>query len=201
MDVDLFLAAARVAASRTASITFWSDSDAPSDEVREPCLCTQDLDAPLDEVDRMLRSDDPDEVKEISARLKEHANGRCLYCKGEGVVVDRIRREVELNWSNANALAVLEVLGLEPDYSGSITVPEARRAVMRAKSRSSLSEFERPEEVLTRPREVEEGVTELHSPYLHSFSQSEDEIRRKIERFETLVREAEANGAKNILWG
>jgi hypothetical protein len=76
-----------------------------------------------------------------------------------------------------------------------------KRALIRAKNRSSLEKFERPDEVLTRPRKTEEGVTELHSPYFYSHGLDKYNIEDRLKSFERLVKEAEANGAKNIVWG
>jgi len=155
----------------------------------------------LSEIDEMLRSNNPEEVEEIKNKLEEYAHGDCRYCGGSGVHITKVRRETEINLSNSNAMAILEVLGIKPDYDGSISLPEAKRALMKAKSRSSLKKFERPEEILTRPREIEEGVTELHSPYFYGQGLSESDIKERLEKFEKLIKEAEANGAKNILWG
>lgn len=199
--MDLSRIASRVAASRTASISFWSDSDSGFDEVTEPCLCAQGSEEPFYELEDMLGSEDPEKVEKAKEALAESAEKACPYCRGTGVHARKVRREREINWSNTNAMAMMEVLGIEPEYSGSMTVPEARRAIMKAKSRSSLKKFERPEENLTRPRETEDGVTELHSPFFYSQGLSEADIRERMESFEALVDEASANGAKNVMWG
>jgi hypothetical protein len=149
----------------------------------------------------MLDSGDPELEKAAREEAAKHTDFQCYGCKKTGIEKTKEKQEFEFNYSNSNALAMLEVLGLPPEYNGEISIPEMKRALIRAKNRSSLEKFERKEEILTRPRETEEGVTELHAPYFYSTGLSEYDIKDRLKSFERLLKEAEANGAKNIIWG
>lgn len=70
-----------------------------------------------------------------------------------------------LNVTNANARALLDLLGFEPggDFSGSVPMAEARRAVIRARVLDRTPErYTRPIEVVpSRARRREDGAVEL----------------------------------------
>lgn len=200
--------------SKIASITFWSDSPIEIEELEKICACTDFSSGEgetynqnygrKEELQKMLESGDPEKEKIAREEAAKHADKQDIYgggCKGTGIETTKEKPELQLNWSNSNALAMLEVLGLPPEYNGEVSMPEMKRALIRAKNRSSFERFERKEEILTRPRKIEEGVTELHAPYLYSMGLSESSIKERLESFEKLIKEAETNGAKNIVWG
>lgn len=193
--------ASRVASFKIASISFWSDAESEGEEVKELCFCVERASLSYGELHAMLNSGDPEKNKKAKEILRMASEEDCGGCDGTGFMTGTVMNDHGITWSNTNALALLEILGLEPDYSGSMTVPEAKRAVMRAKNRSNVKRFERQDDVVRRHRETEDGVTELNAVKFYSKGLSESDIKGKIDQFESLVNSAEAEGAKNINWG
>lgn len=199
--MDITKIVSRIASFRIASISFWSDAESEVKEVREPCFCVERADFSYGELTSMLNSADPGKIKKAEETLRRFGDSDCGGCNGLGFMTEEIRNEQGITWSNTNALALLEILGLEPEYGGSMTIPEAKRAIMRAKNRSNLKKFERQDVDIRRHRKVDDEVTELNSPKFYSKGLSEADIKEKISQFESLVNEAESEGAKNINWG
>jgi hypothetical protein len=211
----LFRIASRISI-RIASITFFSDSPAEIKEKEKICMCVdfstgegetyKPHSGKKKELQEMLESGDPEKEKIAREEAAKNSDpirykNKCFYCKGTGIETEKEKQDFEINYSNSNALAMLEVLGLPAEYNGEISIPEMKRALIRAKNRSSLEKFERPSETLTRLRKTEEGVTELHSPYFYSQGLDKHDIEDRLGSIERLVKEAEANGAKHIVWG
>jgi hypothetical protein len=105
-----------------------------------------------------------------------------------------------INWCNQNALTMLQVLGLPTEAYGTVSVHRARRAVIRARSRSSLSGFARPEEVIYgQPRN---GGTAVELRPVRGFigGLAEDQIAERIQAFHHFVEASAARGATEISW-
>lgn len=91
-----------------------------------------------------------------------------------------------LNVNNANAAALLSALGFDwRTFGGECSVPEARRAIIRAKNRRSLSAFTRQE--ASGPRHFQPGFTE-------------EDLLERIDRFAEFVENNARIGAKVIRW-
>lgn len=199
--MDITKIVSRIASFRIASISFWSDAESEVKEVREPCFCVERASLSYGELTSMLNSGDPEKNKKAKEILRMTSEEDCGGCGGTGFMTGTVINNQEITWSNTNALALLEILGLEPEYGGSMTIPEAKRAIMRAKNRSNLKKFERQDVDIRRHRKVDDEVTELNSPKFYSKGLSEADIKGKIDQFEGLVNKAESEGAENINWG
>jgi hypothetical protein len=127
-----------------------------------------------------------------------------------------------MNLHNANARALLAALGLATpahhcdataslesmaarselnELLGSCTLPEARRALLRARN-TDLSALERPGElVYGAPRQAEDGSIELRPLRCVSGGLDLEGLRRRLDDFERLVARAAALGAPGISWG
>lgn len=137
----------------------------------------------------------------IRQDLKENASPHCPSCKGTGIESVAQDDAPSMNLANGNAMILLKVLGLPTEYAGEISVPEARRALIKAMSRSSVTEFERPQRIEHgKPREIEPGVMDLKP--LRYFDQGVDEnrIRDYIKRFAEFVSEVIQKGGTKIYW-
>ena len=162
---------------KVASITFVSDADVPTLTEMSPCLCTQDSDKFVQWHEYGVG---PKE------EMREAANPDCVVCKGTGV--ESFERDLgpSLNMSNSNAYALLAVLGLPLEPNGEISIPEARRALMKARSRSSFNQFTREPESGNRFWDAGFGT---------------DDIEERLDRFENIINHAVEHGGKNIRWG
>lgn len=178
------------------SITFDSDVHRDIEEKEEPCLCAQMAEGWSDFYEGRR-------TPALRAQLKQEANPSCPFCKGTGI--ENASHEVgnpTLNLSNDNALTLLKILGLPADHVGEISIPEARRAIMRAMSRSSYQEYERPEETqYGKPREVSPGVVNLKPLRWHDPGLSAEKIKAYVTRFADFVAQVIQRGGSKIHWG
>jgi len=113
----------------------------------------------------------------------------------------------DLNLSNMNACSLLKLIGLEPmgpdGMVGEVTVPEMRRAIMRA-----VNTFDkrapgcvRAEEVVYgKPRENDDGTVELHPVRIHSRGIDEAYLSERLAQLATCVETLVKKGATHIVW-
>lgn len=175
------------------SVTFLSN--APGDKIRktEPCLCTQMCGA----FSAMMRGEDSPEIR---ASLRAEANPHCYMCHGEGVEVVTTSTAPELNLCNDNAKRLLAALGLDDIY-GEISLPEARRAIIRAKN-TNLEDLVRNEVVeYGTPRDNYDGTVEMRPLRYHSAPLTLEGLQERIERFAAFVEDSAKLGATQIYWG
>lgn len=168
------------------SITFRSDAPETTKLVEEHCLCAQ-------MVEGFMGNATPE-------ALRAAANPRCIHCGGTGVEKVPQSDGPSINFANANGIALLRALRLGMAYTGDITIAEARRAIIRARS-SSLAPFVRLEQKLIgKPVERVPGVVEARPLRAFDPGLSEEGLSERIERFAAFVEAAAARGAANIHW-
>lgn len=96
----------------------------------------------------------------------------------------------ELNFCNANARALLDVMNLaskDDGFGGETDIATARRGIIRARNRRSLADFVRSE-ANARAREIVSPLTE-------------EGLRERLDRFEAFVEASARLGATRITWG
>lgn len=145
------------------------------------------------------------------AELAACASADCPICGGTGVEPG-FARELTLNLSNWNARALLGLLGLTGEH-GTVGLPEARRAVMRARAT-----FERRAAQLVGGSHLgplgealcAEGVRVVHEgnvarilrgPQVITNELDADGLAERLERFAAFVETAGAMGATELRWG
>ena len=177
------------------SINFHANiTDANITNSDSPCLCAQMADMWVDAMDGHWS-------EAVKANLASEANPKCPFCKGTGIEAVRESDAPVLNLANGNAVLLLGALGLDSAPSGELSVPEARRAIIRARSRSDLTPFTREQEtVYGRPRANEDGSVELRPVRLSSMGVDKERVASYIERFASLVEESADRGATTIFW-
>jgi len=177
------------------SITFTANiTDPNSHSVSEPCLCAQ-----MAESFSAAMGGDFSEA--VTADLQANAQDGCPWCKGTGVETREQDDSPELNLNNDSAQRILAVLGIPFDHCGEISLPEARRAVLKALNSSGVSALERPEEaVYGRPRAQEDGSVALRPLRSYSPPLTTEDILSRVRRFSALVEEAASRGATQISW-
>jgi hypothetical protein len=177
------------------------DSDLPRDieEKQEPCMCAQ-------MAEHWTAFYEGRDTPDIRYNLKSEANPKCFHCHGTGV--ETVGHEVgipTINLNYRNAKVLFEILGINingPDgMVGEITIPEARRAVMRGRSKQNLAKFIAPEcKQYGKPREIEPGVIDMRPLRMFECGLTEDKIRSMIQEFAALVLEVSHRGATKIFW-
>jgi len=178
------------------SITFYSNATEFRTYTDEsPCLCVQNAES-------FIAAMSGDLSEPVRADLQANADPTCHICKGTGIEVNELDDRPEINWANDNARAILGALGVAFDECGDLSVADARRALMRARSRGDLSPFTRPEEVVHgRPRANEDGSVELRPVRSWGGALNAAGIRDRVEQFARFVEESATRGATTILWG
>lgn len=111
----------------------------------------------------------------------------------------------EVNLSNMNAAAFLRFLGIDPGSEqglcGEITVPEARRAIIRARATGDRKVGGFTRESRSYGNLVVDGVVQLGVPRVHEQGIDESYFKRTLARFEVLVEAVAELGATHISWG
>jgi hypothetical protein len=176
------------------SITFSSDVKGNITNKSEPCLCAQMAETWSD----FYHGED---TPAIRAALKAEANPQCPLCKGTGIEKVSHEDSPHMNLANANAEILFKVLNIPFDSIGELTIPEARRALIKAMSRSSVKEFERPDHIeYGKPREVEPGVVDLKPLRVFGPGVNEEKIHEYIKRFGEFISEVIQKGGTKIYW-
>lgn len=179
------------------SLRFSPVVEEPGPDHEEACLCSQLMPGwPAVASGRV-----PLSHPGVRGTLSEHADPECLRCFGSGVETVFGEDPVALNVAGDNGQVLLAVLGLKPEPYGELTLPEARRALMRARNRPSLASFARGDVEVRGPRgSRSDGAVELGLRF-RCGGLSEERIRQYLDRFEEIVRVAQERGADRIVWG
>ena len=130
----------------------------------------------------------------------------CSRCHGTGKTEEEVSDAPELNVSNANGYAIQEMLGLDPDYSGTIynkDLPQIMRRLIELKNKGS-SEYTQEPSVSRGPMRKskdDQGITKI-SPGAtsHDFGRSQGQVDRYIDELIKMVQFAQKNNA-HISWG
>lgn len=176
--MDKLLKLAKLYFIKCASVTFYTDIPDTGLPVVEPCLCTQTHENFNDWVIYGAGAE---------KEMQMAADPNCYVCHGSGIESYNRSTKPELNFSNDNAVSILGALGLPTyDLYGKISIHEARRALIKAKNRSSLNKFTR--EPIKTNRIFDAGL-------------NENDISERLNRFEKFLENSIADGATKIHWG
>jgi hypothetical protein len=109
-----------------------------------------------------------------------------------------------VNWSNANAAILFDLLGVGEYQYGEAPLADVRRAIVRA--RATLERrgphLERPETVTYGPpRENADGTIELRPVRVWSKGLNTNGMRDRLDAFERAVHDLARRGATHITWG
>lgn len=170
-------------------------------------MCAQQAPRFCDEFDGRVTLD------EIRAELAEHAHAECPVCSGTGVLSRREDVWPELNLANANAFAIMRMVGVAPDYCGTLA-HEALTSVVRGALRALNSEVTRAPHLL---ESVVEPAQASHSAVVNDGGQArivqvggrcearwggrdDDYLVDRARRLLDLLRFAQEQG-EGITWG
>jgi len=190
------------------SITFYNNVDSNWKEKLTPCYCAERNSCEDDEMQSFItdvvldRASDEEKISGFD-KLKDFAQPDCELCHGEGS--SQIRDwnpTININWSNANCYAILRLLGVKEDDlpSGSMTLPEIRRALLKALN-SDVSKAVRSEEIIHgKPREISPGVTEMRPLRMFDSGLSQHDIKDRLDKLTKFVAMSIEQGATEIYW-
>jgi hypothetical protein len=172
------------------SISFTHDKHVNSTGKLEHCMCAQLAPG------WMTSSAKPEDIK-------RHANKRCPHCKGTGWEEGFIAPPLTI--SNSNAWAFMDLAGIARPgnaWQGSLTLPEARRALMvgRARFDRVACQLERPTGYTFTMPAVVNGTVVLRPLKSVEFGLSREMLALYLEAFALLVDDAIKEGATEILW-
>ncbi len=130
----------------------------------------------------------------------------CDRCGGKGVTLEVRSSAPELEVSNSNGYAIQEMLGLQPDYSGTIyhkDLPMIMRKLILLKNKGSKDHIVAPSTSKgpMRTGTSQQGITQISpGPTMHDLGRSQSQVDRYIEKMIELVQFAQKNNA-HISWG
>ena len=177
------------------SITFDSDCKRTSYAKQEPCLCAQMS-------QYFTEFFNGRDLPHIRRDLNANADPNCPRCHGSGIEGVPYDDAPTINLASDNATILFQLLGMDHRAVHEMTLPEARRALMRACSRSNLQDFTRPEQKIKHdPREISPGVFDI-TPKIRFIDPGVDtqRIKEYLERFAEFLHKVSNKGAKKIFW-
>jgi hypothetical protein len=113
-----------------------------------------------------------------------------------------------LNWSHGTAAALWPLLGLPLEAGavppvGEVSIPEARRAIIRARARFGRLAPQLAREAVVEygpPREGDDGTIELRPLRYFAAGLDEAGIARRLDAFERFVGAMAERGATHLTW-
>jgi len=183
------------------SVTFGCREERPGEYVRVVCLCAQEADrwGAAFRDPRLL--DDP----AVQAELRGEADPECEHCEGSGVELEQPPDPAWFNVCNETARALFGALGVPSGGAlgmlGELPLPEARRALIRARNRPLAPFLRAPSIVRGGPVFRGDGLIALSPLRSVDDGLSEEDLRHWLDRFGQLVEEAARRGAGSVCWG
>jgi hypothetical protein len=150
------------------------------------------------QTDAVLNNTDSEENRYYLGLI---AKDNCSMCDGKGWLYKDELPET-INFANANAAAILTLMGYSGDqlYHHSVPISEFKRRLIYANNRDK-SRVERSDYIEHgKPREISPGVIEMKPVRVMSKGLSVDDIQERLDRLFAFVKEAEDNNATEIYW-
>jgi hypothetical protein len=174
-------------------LTFTTDlpeRDAPHGS----CTCTQNAPRFYEAVD--LDVDERPFPWDLCVHLRAHAAPECAHCEGSGLVPGAPARDTYIQFADWSPLTA--ALGIP--CSGACTLPEARRAVIRALT-ANLDGLYRPDLVVhAPPRAQPDGTIALRPVKARVRGTTAEDIRDRVRRLADFVERSARSGAKELRW-
>lgn len=130
----------------------------------------------------------------------------CGRCNGKGKMQEPVSDAPELSVSNSNGFAIQEMLGLEPDDSGTIynkDLPKIMRRLIQLKNKGSSEYTQEPStsQGPMRKTQTDQGITKIsRGPTMHDYGRSQGQVDRYIDELIKIIKFAQENDA-HISWG
>ena len=136
----------------------------------------------------------------------ERSREDCIACGGTAKQTFPVSTAPELNVSNTNGLAIQEMLGLDPDYSGLIThdqLPNLLRKLIKLKNTQEPQQYVEPEKIIPgdRYRYDDNGITKIgRSTNIIHGGRSLSQVHRYIDELIKIIQFAQNHNAA-LSWG
>jgi hypothetical protein len=128
----------------------------------------------------------------------------CDMCKGKGTREEWASDAPELNVSNSNAFAILDMLGInDPDYSGKIDnkdLPDIMRKLIILKNKGS-EEYTEPGSIsggnMQKYKDPQTGLDKIgrRGPMMYNMGRSSSQVERYIDKLIEIIKFAQQNNA------
>jgi hypothetical protein len=130
----------------------------------------------------------------------------CGYCHGKKTYTKHGSTAPELNVSNVNGWEIQKMLGLDPDYAGTIynkDLPNVMRKLIRLKNQGVEQHTQAPsvEQGKATHWKDDRGISHIIAgPKMHDAGRSNEQVMRYVDKLIELVQFAQKNNA-HISWG
>jgi len=130
----------------------------------------------------------------------------CGYCHGKKTYTKHGSTAPELNVSNVNGWEIQKMLGLDPDYAGTIyhkDLPNIMRKLIQLKNQNTSQHTQEPstDKGSMRKSVDDRGITSIsRGPTMHDMGRSQSQVDRYIDTMIEIVRFAQKHNA-HISWG
>lgn len=141
---------------------------------------------------------------------KYYDEANCEYCKGKGKNYEFVSDAPEMNVSNSNGFKIIDMLGLEEDYSGHVDnkdLPAVMRRLLQLKNQPEKGTgIEHPGTVTNRNKlfryKDQDGMDQIgrQGPVIYNFGISESQARQYVDQLIKIVKFAQDNDA-DFGWG
>lgn len=129
----------------------------------------------------------------------------CDYCKGAGVKNRIVSTAPELDVSNANGYAIMDMLGVEPDdlgiiYNKDLADVMRRLILLKNKGAEEYTKAPSTSQGPMRATKDDSGMTRIgRGATMHDFGRSQSQVERYIDKLIEIVRFAQKNNA-HVSW-
>ena len=138
---------------------------------------------------------------------KNYDEAKCDYCQGKGKRDEFVSDSPEMNVSNSNAFKIIDMLGLEQDYAGSIEnkdLPPLMRKLIQLKN-SDPSKYAEPGsqsggEIGTYKDQDGMDTIGRKGPMMYNMGTTDTQVKQYIDQLIKIVKFAQDNDA-DFGWG
>jgi hypothetical protein len=130
----------------------------------------------------------------------------CGYCHGKKTYTKHGSTAPELDVSNSNGMEIQRMLGVDPDYSGTIyhkDLPKVMRKLIMLKNQGIEQHIQAPSVEQGKPThwKDEHGISHIIAgPKMHDAGRTSEQVMRYVDKLIELVQFAQKNNA-HISWG
>jgi|TARA_R110000782_G_C14811087_1_gene412766 hypothetical protein len=138
---------------------------------------------------------------------KFYDEAKCDYCEGKGKRDEFVSDAPEMNVSNSNAFKIIDMLGLEQDYAGSIEnkdLPALMRKLIQLKN-SDRSQYAEPGsqsggKIGTYKDQAGMDTIGRKGPMLYNMGTTDDQVTAYVDQLIKIIKFAQDNDA-DFGWG
>lgn len=146
------------------------------------------------------------EYTDDDGKLHPEQKFECGMCKGKGTYLAHKTDAPELNVANPNAMEIQRMLGIDPDYSGSIVnadIPKFRRQLIKIKNGDMSTHIQDPEKHVGKMKSYTDDTGQSRigkGPTVYDYGRSHSQVERYIDTLLSMMDFAQKNNL-DLVWG